>query len=100
MPVIRVSALGTDAVVDGCLAAGTELAWARVMTALPTAAPSAALDGSRPWSLSAHVVIGQRARGGCPVMMRLIKERPPGAVVRAWCPKRSEEDVLWVRVAA
>src|SRR5580692_10068661 len=47
-----------------------------------------------------HVVIGQRARGGCPVMMRLIKERPPGAVVRAWCPKRSEEDVLWVRVAA
>jgi hypothetical protein len=47
-----------------------------------------------------HVVIGQRARGGCQVMMRLIKERPPGAVVRAWCPKRSEEDVLWVRVAA
>jgi hypothetical protein len=34
------------------------------------------------------------------VMMRLIEERPPGAVVRAWCPKRSEEDVLWVRVAA
>src|SRR5499427_8521800 len=26
--------------------------------------------------------------------MRLIQERPPGAVVRAWCPKRSEEDVL------
>jgi predicted NBD/HSP70 family sugar kinase len=32
MPAIRVSALGTDAVVDGCLAAGTELAWGRVMT--------------------------------------------------------------------
>jgi predicted NBD/HSP70 family sugar kinase len=48
MPAIRVSALGTDAVVDGCLAAGTELAWARVMTALPTA-PS--LDGQRPQSL-------------------------------------------------
>jgi hypothetical protein len=32
--------------------------------------------------------------------MRLIQECPPGAVVRAWCPKRSEEDVLWVRVAA
>ena len=32
MPAIRVSALGTDAVVDGCLAAGTDLAWARVMT--------------------------------------------------------------------
>src|SRR5208282_5170466 len=26
--------------------------------------------------------------------MWLIQERPPGAVVRAWCPKRSEEDVL------
>jgi hypothetical protein len=46
------------------------------------------------------VVIGQRARGGCPAEMRLIQERPPGAVVRAWCPKRSEEDVLWLRVAA
>ena len=34
MPAIRVSALGTDAVVDGCLAAGTELAWARVITRL------------------------------------------------------------------
>jgi len=44
MPAIRVSALGTDAVVDGCLAAGTELAWARVMTVLPTA-PSP--DGPR-----------------------------------------------------
>jgi predicted NBD/HSP70 family sugar kinase len=32
MPAIRVSALGTDAVVDGCLAAGTELAWSQVMT--------------------------------------------------------------------
>jgi predicted NBD/HSP70 family sugar kinase len=45
MPAIRVSALGTDAVVDGCLAAGTELAWGRVMTVLPTA-PSG--DGVRP----------------------------------------------------
>lgn len=37
MPDIRVSALGTDAVVDGCLTAGTELAWGRVMTVLPIA---------------------------------------------------------------
>jgi predicted NBD/HSP70 family sugar kinase len=44
MPAIRVSALGTDAVVDGCLAAGTELAWARVMTVLLTG-PSG--DGAR-----------------------------------------------------
>ena len=39
MPAIRVSALGTDAVVDGCLAAGTELAWGQVMTVLPTSQP-------------------------------------------------------------
>src|SRR5499427_2972666 len=39
MPGIKVSALGTDAVVDGCLAAGTELAWGQVMTVLPTAQP-------------------------------------------------------------
>src|SRR5580658_3718496 len=45
MPAIRVSALGTDAVTDGCLAAGTELAWGQVMTALPTAGSG---DGARP----------------------------------------------------
>ena len=44
MPAIRVSALGTDAVIDGCLAAGTELAWGQVMTVLPTPSP----DGARP----------------------------------------------------
>ncbi len=33
-PEIKVSALGTDAVVDGCLVAGAELAWAQVMAAL------------------------------------------------------------------
>jgi predicted NBD/HSP70 family sugar kinase len=31
LPAIRVSALGTDAVVDGCLSAGTELAWSHLM---------------------------------------------------------------------
>jgi predicted NBD/HSP70 family sugar kinase len=31
VPEIRVSALGEDAVVNGCLAAGTELAWERVL---------------------------------------------------------------------
>jgi predicted NBD/HSP70 family sugar kinase len=36
MPTIRVSALGTDAVVDGCLSAGTELAWGQVMNVRPT----------------------------------------------------------------
>jgi predicted NBD/HSP70 family sugar kinase len=43
MPSIQVSALGSDAVVDGCLAAGTELAWSRVMTALG----SSSADGAR-----------------------------------------------------
>jgi predicted NBD/HSP70 family sugar kinase len=48
MPAIRVSALGTDAVVDGCLAAGAGLAWGQVMTVL-AAAPSG--DGARTSSL-------------------------------------------------
>lgn len=38
LPELRVSALGTDAVVDGCLAAGADLAWQRLLTALPGAA--------------------------------------------------------------
>jgi predicted NBD/HSP70 family sugar kinase len=36
MPEVRVSALGTEAVVDGCLAAGSNLAWAQLTTAVPT----------------------------------------------------------------
>jgi hypothetical protein len=35
MPELKVSALGVDAVVDGCLAAGTERAWATI-TAVPS----------------------------------------------------------------
>ncbi len=53
MPAVRVSALGTDAVVDGCLASGAELAWAQLTgsaAGLPGPAPSpspglAAADG-------------------------------------------------------
>ena len=30
MPDVRVSALGTDAVVDGCLASGADLAWTQL----------------------------------------------------------------------
>ncbi len=42
VPEVRVSALGADAVVDGCLAAGTERAWQRLTAGLPAAAtPSA-----------------------------------------------------------
>jgi predicted NBD/HSP70 family sugar kinase len=36
MPEVRVSALGTEAVVDGCLAAGTNLAWTQLTAAVPT----------------------------------------------------------------
>jgi predicted NBD/HSP70 family sugar kinase len=35
MPDVRVSALGTDAVVDGCLVSGAELAWQRLTALLP-----------------------------------------------------------------
>jgi predicted NBD/HSP70 family sugar kinase len=46
MPVVRVSALGTEAVVDGCLASGAGLAWQR-LTALvpPTAIDSLTVQG-------------------------------------------------------
>jgi len=39
LPDVRVSALATDAVVDGCLASGAELAWQRLTALLPSAAP-------------------------------------------------------------
>jgi predicted NBD/HSP70 family sugar kinase len=42
MPEVRVSALGTDAVVDGCLAAGAELAWDRLTASLPALSPDSA----------------------------------------------------------
>jgi predicted NBD/HSP70 family sugar kinase len=41
LPDVRVSALATDAVVDGCLASGAELAWQRLTALLPSAAPEA-----------------------------------------------------------
>ncbi|HEY1625505.1 MAG TPA: ROK family protein [Streptosporangiaceae bacterium] len=47
MPEVLVSALGTDAVVDGCVAAGTELAWSQVVTLLGAQAPPAGLDYGR-----------------------------------------------------
>jgi len=44
MPDVRVSALGTDAVVDGCLASGAGLAWAQLTgSVLPGPMPSPAL---------------------------------------------------------
>jgi hypothetical protein len=35
LPEVRVSALGTEAVVDGCLAEATSLAWNDLVAALP-----------------------------------------------------------------
>ena len=40
MPEVRGSALGTDAVVDGCLASGADLAWTRLTALLPSALPA------------------------------------------------------------
>ena len=37
LPEIRVSALGTSAVVDGCLASGADLAWGRLTAQLAQA---------------------------------------------------------------
>jgi predicted NBD/HSP70 family sugar kinase len=45
VPELRVSALGADAVVDGCLAAGVERAWEIVVAALPGGGRS---SGARP----------------------------------------------------
>jgi predicted NBD/HSP70 family sugar kinase len=42
LPDVRVSALGTEAVVDGCLAAAAELAWDRLTVDLPAATAPAA----------------------------------------------------------
>ncbi len=44
VPEIRVSARGIDAVVDGCMAAGADLAWQRLLATLP----GPVLDGSVP----------------------------------------------------
>ena len=44
LPEVRVSALGTEAVVDGCLASGADLAWKRLTVTMPDAQPQ---DGGR-----------------------------------------------------
>jgi predicted NBD/HSP70 family sugar kinase len=46
MPEVRVSALGTDAVVDGCLASGADLAWNRLTALLPSALPADAIGSA------------------------------------------------------
>ncbi len=41
LPEVRVSALGTSAVVDGCLASGADIAWGRLTSQLAQAQPDA-----------------------------------------------------------
>lgn len=56
LPELRVSALGTSAVVDGCLASGAELAWRRLTAQLvqsPGDQAPVALDGEQPGALPA-----------------------------------------------
>jgi predicted NBD/HSP70 family sugar kinase len=51
LPEVRVSALGTEAVADGCLAAGADLAWAQLTAAAPvvgTVAAGGSWDGQQP----------------------------------------------------
>lgn len=45
LPEVRVSALGTEAVADGCLAAGADLAWAQLTAAAPAVGAVAAAGG-------------------------------------------------------
>jgi predicted NBD/HSP70 family sugar kinase len=47
MPEVRVSALGTDAVVDGCLASGAELAWQQLTALLPSSLAPESPVGAR-----------------------------------------------------
>jgi predicted NBD/HSP70 family sugar kinase len=51
LPEVRVSALGTDAVVDGCLASGADLAWKRLTATMPDGQPQ---DGGRTEAQSAR----------------------------------------------
>ena len=104
--VANVSALGTDAVVDGCLTAGTDLAWGRVMTGLPTA-PSGdgvrpSLDGVRTLSLavprgsaSLRQIEGSRRRVG-PFSAHVAGDAP--CAPSASTPQTSGEDPGWLRL--
>jgi predicted NBD/HSP70 family sugar kinase len=80
MPAIRVSALGTDAVVDGCLTAGAGLAWGQVMTVL---AATASGDAARTSSLCGSLVFhfSERAR----VLARRTASSPSRASWPAGC---------------
>jgi predicted NBD/HSP70 family sugar kinase len=68
MPDLKVSALGADAVVDGCLAAGVERAWEIVTAAMPSASADASpVVASAPAQagsgLTGSVLAGSAARG-------------------------------------
>jgi predicted NBD/HSP70 family sugar kinase len=43
MPAVHVSALGVNAVIDGCLVSGADLAWQRLTALLPSSLPADAV---------------------------------------------------------
>jgi predicted NBD/HSP70 family sugar kinase len=63
LPDVRVSALGTEAVVDGCLAAAAELAWGRLTVDLPAAAPAASGQAATGQAATGQAATGQAATG-------------------------------------
>jgi predicted NBD/HSP70 family sugar kinase len=69
LPEIRVSALGTSAVVDGCLASGADLAWARLTAQLAQAQPDQ---------------VGQVAASPADGEAALASARPPSANGAVW----------------
>jgi predicted NBD/HSP70 family sugar kinase len=66
LPEIRVSALGTGAVVDGCLASGAEIAWRRLTASLPAAQPEAIGPPGQAGPPSQLGPRGQRGEPGAP----------------------------------
>jgi hypothetical protein len=78
MPEVRVSALGTDAVVDGCLASGAELAWAQLTGPAGSPAPAGSPGAAR--------ADGPGADGGA---------EPPGSGPDGPCPDGPRPGVAW-----
>ena len=94
MPEVSVSALGTEAVVDGCLAAGTELAWAQLTATVPPAGrdgqlpgPDGRADGPGRLPVTGGLMAAEMASQP-EVLARLVARAPADtAAVRAVVPR-------------
>ena len=91
VPDIRVSARGSDAVVHGCMAAGADLAWQRLLAALPASAPDLpAPDGASPASAVRASAVPEGAipagADGChrPAATRASRGPRPASKWRCW----------------